>query len=181
MENGVFATRLTEEIKRKGLTKKDFGIAVGVSKGMVSYWCNGKRLPLIPQVIDIANILGVSVDYLLGLSDTPNRLIPRNSELGLSDLAESCIRTMAFSSPERIAVLDRLLSDVQTFSIFGNLALSQKLRAETSGHIHSINLEPELLQKIQNSGYVVLSNIESADYIMDKSLNQIREVLEKGV
>lgn len=181
MENGVFATRLTEEIKRKGLTKKDFGIAVGVSKGMVSYWCNGKRLPLIPQVIDIANILGVSIDYLLGLSDSPNRLQPRNSELGLSDLAVSYIQTMAHSTPERVAVLNKLLSDVQTFSIFGNLALAQKLRAETSGHIQTINLAPELLQKIYDSGYVVLTNIESADYITDMALEQIRTVLEKRV
>ena len=40
---------------------------LGVSKGIISLWENGKREPTISYVIRIAKFFDVTTDYLLGL------------------------------------------------------------------------------------------------------------------
>lgn len=60
----INATLAEKDIKQKELAKK-----IGVSNNVISYWCSGSRTPNTQQIIQICNALGVSADYLLGLTD----------------------------------------------------------------------------------------------------------------
>ena len=51
---------------RKGLTQNDVATALGVSSVVYSRYETGSRQPSIEVLIQMADIFGVTVDYLLG-------------------------------------------------------------------------------------------------------------------
>ncbi len=51
---------------RKGLTQSDVAAALGVSSVVYSRYETGKRQPSIDMLIQMADIFGVTVDFLLG-------------------------------------------------------------------------------------------------------------------
>ena len=55
--------------KEKGLTQPQLAEIIGVSKGVISFCENGVNEPKASYVKTLAQILGVSADYLLGLED----------------------------------------------------------------------------------------------------------------
>ena len=63
---------LNENIKRlrlsHGLNQVAFGKMLGVTKQCVSNWENDNVLPSIEMLVKIADVFGVSTDYLLGRS-----------------------------------------------------------------------------------------------------------------
>lgn len=63
--------RIREARKAKGLTMKALGLEVGVSESTISMYENSKREPDNTTLVCIANVLGVSVDYLLFRTDNP--------------------------------------------------------------------------------------------------------------
>ena len=54
---------------RKGLTQADAAAALGVSSVVYSRYETGKRQPSIDMLIQMADIFGVTVDFLLGRQD----------------------------------------------------------------------------------------------------------------
>ena len=54
---------------RKGLTQSEVASALGVSSVVYSRYENGKRQPSIDTLVQMADIFGVTVDYLLGKQD----------------------------------------------------------------------------------------------------------------
>ena len=52
--------------KEKGLTQKDLGDLVGVSKVTISCYEKGTRMPTLDTLVDLSNSLGVTTNYLLG-------------------------------------------------------------------------------------------------------------------
>lgn len=61
--------RINSALADANCKQKDLAKALGVTDNTVSYWCSGARTPNTEQIIEIAMKLGVSSDYLLGLSD----------------------------------------------------------------------------------------------------------------
>jgi len=64
-----FAQRITAIRKEMKLSQEKFGELVGMSQRSVAAWESGDRLPSYPVLSDLADRLGVSVDYLLGRSE----------------------------------------------------------------------------------------------------------------
>lgn len=50
----------------KGLTQKDLGDILGVSAGAVANYENGNREPNLATVLRLADLFGVTTDWLLG-------------------------------------------------------------------------------------------------------------------
>ena len=65
MQN-VFGNRLKAGRKAKSMTQTDLGKAVNVTKGTVSSWETGVRLPNINTLVQLADLLSCTTDYLLG-------------------------------------------------------------------------------------------------------------------
>lgn len=68
----MFAQRLKELRKGRGLTQTQFAQKFNVSNGAVGMWETGKREPDIDTINRLANFFHVSIDYLLGKSNFRN-------------------------------------------------------------------------------------------------------------
>lgn len=64
-----FANRLKELREEKGITQKELGNLVNMTKMAVSHWEKGHSEPSISQLIFLSEYFGVTVDYLVGKTD----------------------------------------------------------------------------------------------------------------
>jgi transcriptional regulator with XRE-family HTH domain len=64
-----FNERLKELRKELGYTQRDVGKHLGVGRTTVSEYEAGKIVPKQDNLVKLASFLGVSVDYLTGVSD----------------------------------------------------------------------------------------------------------------
>lgn len=64
-----FPERLQNLRDDKGFTQKHLGEALNISVSTISHYENGTREPSIEILIQMSEILGVSVDYLVGSTD----------------------------------------------------------------------------------------------------------------
>lgn len=69
----IFIERLNLLMKETKTTKQALGNAIGVSRPAVSQFANGSNLPSIEKLAAIADYFDVSIDYLVGRSNDPNR------------------------------------------------------------------------------------------------------------
>ena len=53
----------------KSMTMRELGKAIGVSNATISDWENGKVMPSGENLLNLADLLNVSADYLLGRTD----------------------------------------------------------------------------------------------------------------
>lgn len=82
MSMEYFGDKLKALRKAKKMTQLDLGNRVGVSKWAITSYEQGRTSPSVEILIKLCDILDVSSDYLLGISD--NLPIQLNS-VGLSD------------------------------------------------------------------------------------------------
>ena len=64
-----FRERLVCLRKEKGYNQNYIAVYMGVSQVSISNWERGLKEPSFQSLIDLANLFGVSCDYLLGVSD----------------------------------------------------------------------------------------------------------------
>jgi len=64
-----FTSRFIELTSRYSGSDTDLGNALGVSKQTISAWKTGKRFPKQPAVRSIASFFGVSIPWLMGITD----------------------------------------------------------------------------------------------------------------
>lgn len=90
----IFAKRLREERNRLGLLQKEMAAKLNMPPNTYNGYETGKRLPDMETVSKIADILGVSVDYLLGRTDVRN---PYEKDEGITTIAAH--RTNGYDEP----------------------------------------------------------------------------------
>lgn len=61
-----FGERLRQLRTARGLTQAQLSDLLGGSKMMISSYESGSRFPPYPTLVKIANLYGVTIDYLLG-------------------------------------------------------------------------------------------------------------------
>ena len=62
----IFSERMRETRKNKRLTQKNIADMLEIKQPSYVQWERGKRVPSIINATKIANILDVSLDYLVG-------------------------------------------------------------------------------------------------------------------
>ena len=83
-----FNERIAELLKEKEMTQRELAIKVGVTDAAMSHYIKGDRVPRAAVMVQIANALETSPDYLMygkpsdsgAEIDQAVRLIARNSE-----------------------------------------------------------------------------------------------------
>lgn len=65
----IFAERLFELRKEKGISQAMLAKELQVSYAVVCYWETDRSEPTAPNLVKLANYFDVSVDYLLGRKD----------------------------------------------------------------------------------------------------------------
>lgn len=81
----IFISRLDQARKEKGLTQRELADRVGVTEVSMSRYVNGVRVPSGPIVVNIAKALGISVDYLVGISSVKKRQTNADRIRNMSD------------------------------------------------------------------------------------------------
>ena len=72
----VLGQRLTSARLAKQWTKQALADQIGVSDVVIGYFERGRRWPSVPTLIALAEVLEVSADYLLGLTNEPPSKVP---------------------------------------------------------------------------------------------------------
>lgn len=86
-----FSERLKELRKQAGLTQVELAGKLGIVQSSYADWERGKKKPTQENLVKIAQILNVSVDYLVGNSEEKTdeldniELLFRMNSKGLSD------------------------------------------------------------------------------------------------
>ena len=62
----IFAERLLELRKEKGISQAALAKALDVSYAVVCYWETDRSEPTAPNLVKLADFFEVTVDYLLG-------------------------------------------------------------------------------------------------------------------
>lgn len=65
----IIGSRINSALAMNNTLQKELAKQLNVKDNIVSYWCKGERTPNTLQIIQIANYLNVSTDYLLGVTD----------------------------------------------------------------------------------------------------------------
>src|ERR1700682_79053 len=72
IENPVFAERLKQERRKRKLTQQALADLCGLGIDQIGRYEAGDREPSLMGLFKIAEVLDVSTDYLLGLTDNPH-------------------------------------------------------------------------------------------------------------
>ena len=96
--------RLAKLRIEKGLTQTALGIKLNVTPNMVSFYESGKSQPGIDTLIDLSEIFGVSIDYLVGNSDIRYK-------------AESIVKDNSRTETEMLELFKTLTKDEQQRAI----------------------------------------------------------------
>ena len=66
--------RIREVRKQRKMTMKELGIAVGVAESTISQYETGKRNPDHETILKLAECLGTTYSYLIGLEESANQI-----------------------------------------------------------------------------------------------------------
>ena len=69
----VFGERLKAELERQGMSYRTFSAKVGLTLTTTCRYAKSERVPRANEILKTAKVLGVTCDYLLGLSDDPHK------------------------------------------------------------------------------------------------------------
>lgn len=70
-ESNTLSKRLEECRKKKGVKQSEAADRINVHRSMISYYESGARKPNLENLIMLADFYNVSLDYLIGRTDTP--------------------------------------------------------------------------------------------------------------
>lgn len=94
MDNGIIGQRINEALAFRNVKQKELAKELGVKDNVVSYWCSGSRVPNVQQIMQISNILNVSADYLIGLSEAKTNIIELKAICDYTGLSEEAVNKL---------------------------------------------------------------------------------------
>lgn len=114
----MFAERLKQLRKEKGMTQIDLAKAIGVSNGTVAMWETGKRRPSFELLERLSDVFDHRLDYILGASDDPSPSVLSDGDIKV--LANWAVQEEYEDVIRKFTLLDE----------FGQKAVRAVLRAE---------------------------------------------------
>ncbi len=166
----AIAQRISTLISTKFIKQKDLAHAIGVTDNTISYFCKGTRTPNIQQIIQIARYFGVSVDYLLGLTENQTTDEDVKTACKVTGLSEGAIKNIVAAGDADF--LDCLLSNIDldlidSINSFTAIkAVSRIFREEciiSFCYLNSINIEGRTIDDCfemlkHEKGYILFEN-----------------------
>lgn len=109
MEN-KYSIRLKKLLEELDIKQNELAEKTGITEATISNYINAKQLPKLGVVEKIADILGVSVDYLLGKTDV------RNPGQQIDDVLNEAM--IGMSKKEYQALNETQKKQIRDFAIF---------------------------------------------------------------
>lgn len=88
---------------KNNITSKQLGKILDISESSISLYENGKRTPNIELIVKVADLFNVSTDFLLGVTDNPQKAFQNDSETDFSEILENII---AFLNSQNYIIFD---------------------------------------------------------------------------
>ena len=85
---------------------------LGISRPTIQFWYNGQRTPDAENLCAISKMSGVSVDYLLGMSDVETRVESIQISQRTTGLSEEAIATLMCCSDEIIEIVNKIILSI---------------------------------------------------------------------
>lgn len=114
----MFAERLKQLRKEKGMTQIGLAKTIGVSNGTVAMWETGKRRPSFELLDKLSVVFDRRLDYILGASDDPSTPVLTDGDINV--LGNWAVQEEYEDVIRKFTLLDE----------FGQKAVSAVLRAE---------------------------------------------------
>jgi transcriptional regulator with XRE-family HTH domain len=105
--------RIRERRKALGLSQDDLAELAGCLQTQISRYENNEALPQSDALRALAKALGVSADWLLGLSDVP---VPALRESDLTDLEQAAVNALRASAPGQRQRIVGILEEIARIS-----------------------------------------------------------------
>ena len=83
--------RIERELEKRNMTGADLARTCGFSNGLYSQWKSGMQNPSAGKIIQIADYLGVSVDYLLGRTEQLQKKTEDEWEVILNQMSDESL------------------------------------------------------------------------------------------
>lgn len=173
MEKSTFGKRMESIMKERGISRAKLNDATGISLQSISNYLNDKRKPDCEWIVKIAEALGVSADYLLGLSDIPTRnetIQGIHEETGLSEEAVLCLmanhadcETSKSKFPGHEGLLD-LLAALIIHGGYAGIAYCEYQEAKAN----YVNKKGYYQQMKENCASIEMSEQEFENYLQSK-------------
>lgn len=108
-----FSQKIIELRKEKGFTQKSFAEKIGTTDKVVWTYESGKCEPSLSMLKQIAEVLGVSVGYLVGAEDEFGRVIPKDIPQRDKDLLKAFHKLHPFEQETILIQINALAEKVK--------------------------------------------------------------------
>lgn len=130
----TISERIFDIMRIKNLKQKDLSAVINIPTATISTWNTRNTSPPAEKIAEIADYLGVSVYYLLGLTDNPNLVVKNNgyvmktnqTNVSVSNGDNIINNNPAQSSNETIGELDK--HDRELLEEYHKLSLKNKAK-----------------------------------------------------
>lgn len=197
----IWAKRITEILKERGMTQLQLAQESGISASSISEWTGGsiRREPKAMGLKAVADALGVSTDYLLGANECTT---PTNEEIhkltGLSNKAIKNLRKLQHDirkrkgpATKKLAACNYLLESMDSTDLFESLysyllgefyftSRKNDLGADFICTKTPDGEEKEVLVFAENYSHVYLSKVLQALSLMKKAADEDKAEKEKA-
>ena len=154
MEN-IIGQRINTALAARDIKQKELAKQIGVKDNVVSYWCSGTRLPNTTQIVQIAKILNVSSDYLLGLSGVATNDTDLKAVCSYTGLSENIIKFLSENKDPSyseysgvIEFLECFINEINHYSPYTVIEFID-LKELTTIYINDLCEEIEEVKKLQ--------------------------------
>ncbi len=153
--NETFGQRFARLRKNRGLTQEELGTKLGLSGQAVSKWENDLSMPDVSLLVQLSELLGVSLDELLGKEQPITRVVPEGERKNINDL----VLKIRVDSAEG----DKVTVNLPMGLVKVGIAMGMKM-PQVKGNIdlESIDLN-EVLRLVEAGMVGELVTVESAD------------------
>lgn len=102
-------------LKERGMTGADLSRLIGVSSGVYSQWNTGTTKPSPKRITKIAEVLNVSVDYLLTGVEKETPAAPKNDGVAASEKARYVFENYDKMPPELKDIKAHILQTIKNY------------------------------------------------------------------
>lgn len=169
----VFADRLKGLREKTGLNQKECAEKLNISRGSISFYENGERIPDIETIYNMATFFNVSADYLVGLTDLETTNTNIRDVCEFLELSEETIYSLHYDSSadssmpfEDMFLTISIVGEKPIYEIYHNYIVEFKNKF----------LSSTAYKKMLSSSAYALTNAEilfSLPYASEEELNLI--------
>ena len=114
-ESNTLSERLKECRKKKGVKQSEVADRLNVQRQIISYYESGTRKPNLEDLIMLADFYNVSLDYLVGRTDTPTTDKDLRFICDYTGLSDKTVTLLHNKIVERVPYREKMFKFINKF------------------------------------------------------------------